>query len=269
MDDGRVEIKSLGYRTDLLLLELSGSQFQDTGEYVVIRTPANPNYWWGNFLLYRSILTAGDLKSRLETFQAELPAAEHVAFGIDSVDGEIGAEDEVAAAGLTVDRNVVMTASQVVAPRRPNADSTYRFITSDDDWEQLTQLGLATATMEVDDVYVEFSRRRDAANRALVEAGHGKWFGAFDGDRLQSSLGLMFDGEGLARFQHVQTHPDDRNRGIASTLVHHASTYGLTEGGARTLVMVADPEYLAIRLYRALGFEDTETQLQFTLPPAS
>ncbi|TCC47836.1 GNAT family N-acetyltransferase [Kribbella capetownensis] len=264
-----MEIKSLGYRTDLLLLELSGSQVQDAGEYVVIRTPANPAYWWGNFLLYRSIFAAGDVKSRLETYRAEFPAAKHVAFGIDSVDGEIGAEDELAAAGFTVDRSVVMTASQVVAPRRPNEESTYRFLTSDDDWGQLTQLGLATASMKVDDGYVEFTRRRDAAHRALVEAGHGKWFGAFDGDRLQSSLGLMFDGKGVARFQHVQTHPDDRNRGIASTLVHHASTYGLTDGGARTLVMVADPEYLAIRLYRALGFDDTETQLQFTLPPAS
>jgi predicted GNAT family acetyltransferase len=101
-----------------------------------------------------------------------------------------------------------------------------------------------------------------------VEAGHGKWFGAFDGDRLQASLGLMFDGNGLARFQTVQTHPNDRNKGIASTLVHRASTYGLTEGGARTLVMVADPEYLAIRIYRSLGFTDSETQLQFTLPPS-
>lgn len=42
-----MEIKSLGYRTDLLLLELSDSEFHDAGEYVVIRTPANPTYWWG------------------------------------------------------------------------------------------------------------------------------------------------------------------------------------------------------------------------------
>ena len=123
--------------------------------------------------------------------------------------------------------------------------------------------------MEVDEGYVQFTRRKLVAKRALVEAGHGKWFGAFDGDRLQSSLGLMFDGKGLARFQNVQTAPEDRGRGLASTLVHRASTYGLTEGGARTLVMVADPEYLAIRIYRALGFDDTETQLQFALPPAS
>jgi predicted GNAT family acetyltransferase len=74
------------------------------------------------------------------------------------------------------------------------------------------------------------------------------------------------DGQGAARFQSVQTHPDARGQGLASTLVHRASTYGLNELGAGTLVMVADPEYLAIRIYRALGFTDTETQIQLTKP---
>jgi hypothetical protein len=31
--------------------------------------------------------------------------------------------------------------------------------------------------------------------------------------------------------------------------------------------MVADPEYLAIRIYRALGFDGTETQVQLTKAP--
>ena len=264
-----MEIKSLGYRTDLLLLELSGSVFEDRGEYVVVRTPDNPGFWWGNFLLYRTPFAPGDTKARTETFRQEFPDAEHVALGIDSVDAEIGAEDELIAAGFDVDRSVVMTASEVVEPRRPNEEATYRLLSSDDDWEQLVQQSLATATMTVDEDYVLFTRRKLAAKRALVEAGHGTWFGAFDGDRLQSSLGLMFDGKGLARFQNVQTSLEDRDRGLASTLVHRASTYGLSEGGARTLVMVADPEYLAIRIYRALGFDDTETQLGFALPPTS
>ncbi len=220
-----MEIESLGYRTDPLLLKLGGSEFKDTGEYVVVRTPDNPGYWWGNFLLFRTPFAPGDLENRLAAFHAEFPAANHVALGIDSVDGLAGAEDELVAAGFEVARDVVMSS----------------------------------------DGYIDFSRRKLESRRALVAEGHGKWFGAFAGERLQSSLGLMFDGKGLARFQNVQTHPDDRNQGIASTLVHRASTYGLGEGGAKTLVMVADPDYLAIRLYRALGFSDTETQLQLQL----
>ena len=37
--------------------------------------------------------------------------------------------------------------------------------------------------------------------------------------------------------------------------------------GARTLVMVADPDYLAVRIYRSVGFVDGETQLQADRPP--
>ena len=49
--------------------------------------------------------------------------------------------------------------------------------------------------------------------------------------------------------------------------MHHASSYGFDELGVGTLVMVADPDYLAIRVYRAVGFTDSETQLQATRKP--
>ena len=88
---------------------------------------------------------------------------------------------------------------------------------------------------------------RTAAERRLVDGGYGAWWGAFEGDRLLASMGLFTASEGLARFQNVKTHPDARGRGLAGTLVHRVSRYGFEELGARTLVMVADPDYLAIR----------------------
>jgi GNAT superfamily N-acetyltransferase len=261
-----VKITSLGYRTDVKLLELAGSELTDRAEYVVVRTPGNPAFWWGNYLLLPSPFTAGGVAERLELFRSEFPEAKHVAFGIDSVDGVIGAEDELTAAGFDLERNTVMTASRVTEPARPNQAAQYRFLSGDDDWEQLTGLALATASMEVDAGYEEFTRLRTLASRGLVESGRAVWFGAFGGERLLASLGLVPDGQGAARFQSVQTHPDARGQGLASTLVHRASTYGLNELGAGTLVMVADPEYLAIRIYRAIGFADTETQIQLTKP---
>ncbi|WP_350276019.1 GNAT family N-acetyltransferase [Kribbella sp. HUAS MG21] len=260
-----MEIVNLGYRTDLAVLGLSGSSVHDAGEYVVARTPDNPGFWWGNFLLYRTPFAPGDVKRRVDDFRREFPDAEHIAFGIDTTGGEIGAEDELAAAGFAVEPAVVQTAGRVVPPPRPNEQSTYRFLSSDDDWEQVFHQSLACAELEVDAPYEEFTRRKVATRRAMVDSGHGKWFGAFDGDRLQSSLGLVFDGA-VARFQSVQTAPEDRGQGLAGTLVHHAATYGLTR--AKTLVIVADPDYHAIRIYRAVGFTDAETQLQFTRRPA-
>jgi predicted GNAT family acetyltransferase len=111
--------------------------------------------------------------------------------------------------------------------------------------------------------------RRAESNRALVAAGHGQWCGAFLGDTLVSQMGLVTDGPGLARFQSVETHPDHRGRGLAGTLAHHVSGYGFRELEAKTLVMVADPDYLAIRIYRAIGFIDSEAQLQAERAPGT
>ena len=61
------------------------------------------------------------------------------------------------------------------------------------------------------------------------------------------------DGNGLARLQAVDTHPDYRRRGLAGTLVHHAGAEGLTWPGVQTLVIVADPGDEAIRVYRSVG----------------
>ncbi|WP_112239070.1 GNAT family N-acetyltransferase [Kribbella monticola] len=261
-----MDISSLGYRTDLRLLELAGSEVIDRGEYVVARTPRNPAFWWGNFLLFRTPFGPGGTTKRLALFQSEFPEAKHVALGIDSVDGVVGAEDELLAAGIQLERNSVMTASRVIEPARPNEAAEYRQLTGDGDWGQLTGLSLASATMTVDQAYEDFCRGRTRSARELVESGQGFWFGAFEGERLLASLGLVPDGQGAARFQNVQTHSEARNRGLASTLVHRAAAYGLNELGAKTLVMVADPEYVAIRIYRALGFEDTETQIQLVRP---
>jgi predicted GNAT family acetyltransferase len=122
---------------------------------------------------------------------------------------------------------------------------------------------------QAEEDFREFAIRKVETNRGLVAAGHGSWFGAFLDGRLVSQMGLFAASPGLARFQSVETHPDFRGRGLAGTLVHHVSRYGFDQLGAQTLVMVADPEYLAIRIYRAVGFADTESQLQVERPPSA
>ena len=54
-----MSIQSLGYRTDLFFSRLSG-EVTDNGEYLCIRTPSNPTYWWGNYLLFKRAPRLGD-----------------------------------------------------------------------------------------------------------------------------------------------------------------------------------------------------------------
>ena len=42
--------------------------------------------------------------------------------------------------------------------------------------------------------------------------------------------------------------------------MHHVATQGLTVMQAKTLVMCADPEYHAARIYEGVGFRSTERQ---------
>ena len=259
-----MDVDSLAWRTDLALLTYAGSEVDDRGDHLVVRTPANPSFYWGNFLLLSTAPGAGELDAWLATFEAEFPDAGHRAFGVD---GTTGSSEGLAAfreAGFGVEGSTVMTASSVRPPARPNSEATLRPLVSDDDWAQQVALALVG---EEDELTEDFSARRALAERALVEQGRGRWFGAFLDGRLVSSLGLFVASEGLARFQEVKTHPDFRGRGLCGTLVHHASRYGFEELGVGTLVMVADPDYLAIRVYRAVGFTDSETQLQATRKP--
>lgn len=75
-------------------------------------------------------------------------------------------------------------------------------------------------------------------------------------------------GQTLARFQSVETDPDYRRRGLAGSLLYRCARYGLEELVASTLVMVAEAGYRAIDLYRAAGFEATESQLHVERGPA-
>ena len=109
--------------------------------------------------------------------------------------------------------------------------------------------------------------RRAAARRRLTQTGAGVWLGAFTRGRLLAQLGLFDVGDGCARYQHVETHPAARRRGLAGTLVWTAGRYGREVLGTSTFVIVADPAGAAIRVYRACGFTDRQSQLSFERPP--
>src|SRR5262249_9144071 len=75
----RMWVTSLGFQTDVALRVLEGAETADRGDYLVVRTPVNPDFYWGNFLLLRTWPEAGSADRWLTRFAAEFPAARHVA----------------------------------------------------------------------------------------------------------------------------------------------------------------------------------------------
>ena len=263
-----MEIRSVGLRTDVALLELGGSIVEHHDDHLVVRTPENPTFWWGNFLLVGSVPEPPETARWLARFEEALPDARHAALAFDTTTGRTEQLVGFADRGLTVEAATVMTAGAVHEPAHPQRGADNRALDGDRDWAQWVDLRVACRDeRHSDEAIREYSVEQSRAYRLLVDHGHGQWFGAFEDGRLLSSMGLFRASEGLARFQSVETHPDARRRGLAGTLVHHVSAFGLGELGAHTLVMVADPTYDAIRLYRSVGFSDSESLLQAERAP--
>jgi len=260
-----VRVTSLGFRTDLTLRVMEGAEVADRGDYLVIRSPGNPDYWWGNFLLLAQVPEPGTGEAWLDRFAAEFPAARHVALGVDTTRDEAVLPGEFLAAGLEVGWETVLTAAapEVRPPPHLNSEAEIRPLTSDDDWRQSVDLGIRCFDGAEPALFLE---RRAAVRRQLTQAGRGTWFGAFSGGRLLAQLGLFDVGDGYARYQHVETDPEARRQGLAGTLVWHAGRYGTDVLGARTLVIVADTTGEAIRVYRSCGFAPRESQLSFERP---
>lgn len=256
-----MNVESIAYRTDLLFPQYDGEILERRG-YVAVLTPANPGFYWGNFLLFPVPPAPGDLERWTRLFEHEFGAhslVRHQAFGWDSMKGELGAVDPFLRGGFNLVNDAVMTLDALVEPPR-RADVTVRPLEGDADWNQMAALNVAGDPRERQkNTYTEFKHRLRERYRAMVEGGLGVWLGAFSGDRLVGQLGLFAGGD-VARFQSVETHPDFRGRGICTTLVADACRLGLADLAPR-LVLVAEDNSAAKRIYQRLGFEEVGRQV--------
>lgn len=256
-----MELRTLGYQTDLIFHCAQGV-ITDRGDYLLIRTPDNPGYHWGNFLLFDKAPKAGDLARWTALFREEIGPPDqvgHLVFGWDSV--ERGEVQPFLDAGLKLEESLVMSASRLEPPRKPNREVALRPLTSEADFEAAVELQVLIGLEDgyAAEGYRKFRQRKMTGYRRMIQSGLGQWFGAFlDGEPV-ADLGLFWQGR-LARYQTVASHPDYRRRGIAGTLVHFAGRWGLERAGVQELVIVADEHYFAKDLYRALGFELAERQ---------
>lgn len=263
-----MKLKSLGFQTELLFRRFEGEVTQRP-DYLVVRTPKNPGYRWGNFLVFQEPPKEGDLDRWKGIFAKEIgtpPEYNHFVFAIDGVNGETGVLEPFLQAGFELEKTVVMTAQSVKPPPKLNTDCTIRTFQANDwqDWIQLCRASNAADPPEDresdDEGFKNYLERKASEYQRMIEGGLGQWFGAYVDGQLGSTMGL-FVWNSLGRFQSVDTHPNFRRRGLAGTLVYHVAQKGFTDMGATTLVMCADPDYVAVKIYESVGFKITEQQM--------
>ncbi|HZW03289.1 MAG TPA: hypothetical protein VFF68_05150 [Anaerolineaceae bacterium] len=258
-----MDIRSLGYRTELIFPRFDG-EITEREDYWVIRTPSNPTFFWGNYLLYKQPPAEGDYARWRAAFAREIgvqPQVNHVVFGVDAIDGQPGAVQPFLDAGFTLFETVVLTASAVQPPPRLNHEVSVRRLVEDWEWQQAIENQTADRPEgHSEGAYRIFQERRFARYRKMTAAGLGYWFGAFLGETMVADLGIYRDRE-IGRFQTVETLLAFRRRGICGTLVYTAARCAFEEMGLRTLVMLADEHYFAAGIYESVGFQRTEVNV--------
>ncbi len=256
-------IASDALRSALIFLPADGSITPVDGGFRML-TPSNPGYWWGNSLRFDHAPRDGDFERWTQAFARHVHAAQpgslHMTFGWDGA--ERGMVEPFVAAGFTYFETISMAVERgatVIAPHVVPDIHVARV--TDGDRDTLLALLVETRIVEQSETdYRDFAVRQIALWRSLEAAAPGCWFCVHDGGRIAGALGVFAekrrgaDGRRIGRFQHVVTHPSSRRRGFARMLVAHASTHAFMHLDVDTLVVLADENDAARRVYAACGY---------------
>lgn len=269
-------VRTLIHATDLDVLSPDRVVERRDG-HLVVRSPDNPEFYWGNFLLFGDAPAEGDaVRWEVlfdEAFAAE-PRVRHRTFTWDTGDGRLGrAREEFGARGYDLEESVGLIAeADALRPhQRENRDVTIHALDPFGDeelWEAVTELQVANrdAVFTDEDAYRAFARARQAGRLRHFRAGRGTWYAALDDGTVVAGCGIVVTG-GRGRYQAVDTAEPYRRRGICSRLVVEAARHSTEAFGAERFVIVAEAGYHALGLYESLGFERRERSAGVMLRP--
>jgi GNAT superfamily N-acetyltransferase len=246
-----------GWETDLAILSHGGSSIEEFEDHIVVRSPQNPDYHWGNFILVSNVSHVDDGERWLNTFTDAFPEATWTAIGLPQFPDSLDAWTDL---GLELERMEVLKAHQ--PPSIPDISSNYTSrIFGDGDWDLLLARELSENKKSGEHDPESFKRYISNAIKGYEELsrkGLAAWFGAFHGSELVADLGIVVCGE-MARYQSVQTDESHRRNGLATHLLGIAADWA-QEKGCTSWVIVTESTNGAGRVYRRAGFKpDLET----------
>ena len=255
-----MEVKSLGHKTSLELNRSSG-EVKDHGNYLCIKTPSRPDFFWGNYLLLAQAPKKGDFFELVKLYRSH--------FGDPNKQGFITITWDLSDAkpsisefqsnGFQLDTSKILVTDSVKPHSNMNNSIEIREYDPNQNIDQYLDVHYDPKwSYGTDEEQRSFmiSSLRDFSS--LPDNRQKKRIGAYINDKLVGDLGIFKVGN-LIRFNNVSTHRDFRRLGVCRRLVFEASNLGLTNPGATKLVMEADANYHAAKIYESLGFQHRET----------
>jgi len=108
-------LKSIGIRSEFLFFDHI-ADITDKDEYLVVKTPGNPKYISGNFLLFPTPPKEGDLNRWQDLFKKEFKGdanIRHMKLVWDGIDGNIGVSEPFFREGFELESYQALLASSI------------------------------------------------------------------------------------------------------------------------------------------------------------
>ena len=235
------------------------SVIEDREDALVITTPENPFWRWGNLIVLKAWPRPEDTVHWKNLYVSKIAPLQSVPNRLLVWEGsrdKHGVLEPYTEDGLTFSTFDVLRLGRLHKPSTHRPDIIIRTISDDDEeWREVVSVNVECFGILSDDPdYQRFAERRLAHHRRMVAKGLGCWYAASIDGELAGSLGIFW-GDGLCRFQEVAVRPRFRHQGIAATLVYEAAKSAQREYPHHSQIIAADAEGDAIRIYRTLGFE--------------
>lgn len=251
-----MKLHSLTMRSELLTL--SGiSHIEEHDGYLVQATPTEPDFWMGNQLIVSDL--DQPVSELLTLFKTHFPDAAHRAIVWDIPNVDRSAIDALNDANGKIEGFETMTLNGPLAEAHLPDGFAIRPVETEADWASAERLMAEVGIEEGRDPvsHGPYLARRNAGRRAQIAKDLGQWFAVFDGDEVVAQMGIFHDAQ-IARYQSVETKATYRGRGLCSALLRHAAQWALGRAPDATVVIVADAESDAGRLYKKMGFTRAE-----------
>ena len=258
-------LSTLTMRSELLALrDLSNVVFHQG--YAVQTTPDEPDYWMGN----QVIVTDPDMTAAqaISAFETHLSFAKHraIVWDIAGLDPEpIKATFDPL--GYEADTFDTLVLDTEIAPATLPNGLVIRLLDGDADWAASHQLQCEIGQEEgrPAESHSIYLAKRKITQHTQKNKGYEQWYGDFENDHMMSQMGMMHDHD-IARYQSVETRASHRRRGICSALLRHVGLWALDRAPDAKLVIVAEADSAAGRLYRRMGFAHAETLVGVVKP---
>jgi ribosomal protein S18 acetylase RimI-like enzyme len=236
----------------------SHSIIEDVGDALVIVTPHNPYWRWGNLIVLKNPPRAEDVGRWRALYEKRIAPNQAIPNRIliwDETTIDTSTIEEYKKDNLTFSPYNVLTLKSLTQPKNHNGRISIKEVFDNDEaWQDVIEANIESFGVSETSDYKDYAERRFSDHRSHIRKGAGRWYSAFVDGEFAGSLGI-FAGDGLCRFQEVAVRPKFRRQSVASTLVYHGASRAREEYPNHLQVIVADPEGEAINVYRQIGFE--------------